>query len=628
MALPITIPYTFANATTSIPLSNLDSDFTTVVNAVNGIGNGTNAIVATNANVTSSGSNTPRTLAQRFADVTNVLDFGAIGDGSTDNATAIQNAINYVSSTRNGGTVYFPPGVYAISSELTVSHSWVNLIGAGGGQLHDGGTTTEPTVSLAWIGASDSTKAMVKFKTTQNASNSKVEGGGLQNIQLSCNGLCGIGLYLLSYNQGTFTNVYVSNPISSAYYISTYASGNLAEACDSQRNIFTNCTFRTIDAAASASANGFVLTSVTPGSAGANTSFNTFNYCGGQVKNGTAFLFPDADNNSFFSCSVGVVGTGKSLWFQGADNNYFWDFSSGGYPSTIYVSGTSSGYFANPVSNCFMFPDQSNGTNYPNLDANCTVYWTGSNGVTVNAKSNKQVIADSDAIANSLSLTNTITSLIISNGSSSQIKITNANNTDSWSFATANAISSTEIDLRLQQTAGSGFLVLNYNPVLGGNPYAPSLATTASAANLYVDNSTTPANKFLRSTSSVKYKTDVENVTEMYADNVLQLRPVWYRSTSVADRKEWSWYGLLAEDVAQIEPRLVHWSYADDCYEITTRIDSAGIEIEDRKLKEGSQLSPDGVQYERISVLLLDVVKRQQKQIDDLTNRVLFLEGK
>jgi len=626
MSLPITIPYTFATATSSIPLSNLDSDFTTVVNAVNGIGNGTNAIVATNANVTSSGSNTPRTLAQRFADVTNVLDFGAVGNGWTDDATAIQSAIDYASSIRNGGTVYFPPGIYAVGSALTVSHSWVTLVGAGGGQLHDGGTTTDPTVSLKWIGASDSTKAIVTFKTTQNASNSKIEGGGLQNMQLDCRGLCGIGLYVLSYNQGTFTNVYVLSPTSSAYYISNYASGALADACDSQRNIFTNCTFRTLDAAASASANGFVLTAVTPGSAGANTSFNTFNYCGGQILNGTAFLLPDADNNSFFSCVAYVAGTGKSLWFQGADSNYFWDFSA--TPASIYVSGTASGYYANPVSNCFMFPDQSNGTQYPTLDANCTVYWLGSNGVQVSAKSNKQVIADSDARANSLSLTNTATSLIVSNGSSSQIKITNSNDTDTWAFTTANVISATEIDLRLQQIAGSGFLVLNYNPVLGGNPYAPSLATTASAANLYVDNSTTPANKFLRSTSSVKYKTDVENVTEMYADNVLQLRPVWYRSTSVADRKEWSWYGLLAEDVAQIEPRLVHWSYADDCYEITTRIDSAGIEIEDRKLKEGSQLSPDGVQYERISVLLLDVVKRQQKQIDDLTNRVLFLEGK
>ena len=124
MALPITIPYTFANATTSIPLSNLDSDFTTVVNAVNGIGNGTNAIVATNANVTSSGSNTPRTLAQRFADVTNVLDFGAIGDGTTDDTAAI-NAANTAAAT-SGATVFFPSGIYKVnSSGVVMKSSWL-----------------------------------------------------------------------------------------------------------------------------------------------------------------------------------------------------------------------------------------------------------------------------------------------------------------------------------------------------------------------------------------------------------------------------------------------------------------------------------------------------------------------
>ena len=51
MALPITVPYTFGNATTAIPLSNLDSDYATVYQAVNGIGNGSVAL----ANVTITG---------------------------------------------------------------------------------------------------------------------------------------------------------------------------------------------------------------------------------------------------------------------------------------------------------------------------------------------------------------------------------------------------------------------------------------------------------------------------------------------------------------------------------------------------------------------------------------------
>jgi len=44
MALPITVPYVFGNVTTSIPLTNLDSDFATIYAAVNGIGNGTVAL--------------------------------------------------------------------------------------------------------------------------------------------------------------------------------------------------------------------------------------------------------------------------------------------------------------------------------------------------------------------------------------------------------------------------------------------------------------------------------------------------------------------------------------------------------------------------------------------------------
>jgi uncharacterized protein YjbI with pentapeptide repeats len=44
MTLPVTIPNTFANATTSIPLANLDANFVTIYDAVNGIGNGAESL--------------------------------------------------------------------------------------------------------------------------------------------------------------------------------------------------------------------------------------------------------------------------------------------------------------------------------------------------------------------------------------------------------------------------------------------------------------------------------------------------------------------------------------------------------------------------------------------------------
>lgn len=53
MALPISVTYTFATATSAIPLSQLDANFTTCVNGINGIGNGTNAL----SNVSITGGN-------------------------------------------------------------------------------------------------------------------------------------------------------------------------------------------------------------------------------------------------------------------------------------------------------------------------------------------------------------------------------------------------------------------------------------------------------------------------------------------------------------------------------------------------------------------------------------------
>ena len=48
-------------------------------------------------------------------EVLNVLDFGAKGDGTTNDTTAIQTALNA------GSTIYFPTGTYLISSPLTVN---------------------------------------------------------------------------------------------------------------------------------------------------------------------------------------------------------------------------------------------------------------------------------------------------------------------------------------------------------------------------------------------------------------------------------------------------------------------------------------------------------------------------
>lgn len=56
MALPVSIPNTFANATASIPLSQLDSNFSTLSNAINGINSGAETLAnLKSSNVTITG---------------------------------------------------------------------------------------------------------------------------------------------------------------------------------------------------------------------------------------------------------------------------------------------------------------------------------------------------------------------------------------------------------------------------------------------------------------------------------------------------------------------------------------------------------------------------------------------
>ena len=70
--------------------------------------------------------NVPRTFQNRAGDVFNVKDFGAVGNGSTDDTTSITSAIDAALSSSNGGAVYFPAGQYKVTSKisrLTISKS-------------------------------------------------------------------------------------------------------------------------------------------------------------------------------------------------------------------------------------------------------------------------------------------------------------------------------------------------------------------------------------------------------------------------------------------------------------------------------------------------------------------------
>jgi hypothetical protein len=78
--------------------------------------------------VLADGSTTPRNLTDRFADVRNVLDYGAVGDGVTDCGPVLRSLI------ATGGAIYFPAGRYLFNGSYCVIPPNTRLFGEGPGQ--------------------------------------------------------------------------------------------------------------------------------------------------------------------------------------------------------------------------------------------------------------------------------------------------------------------------------------------------------------------------------------------------------------------------------------------------------------------------------------------------------------
>lgn len=152
------------------------------------------------------------TALDSFFPVVNVRDYGAVGDGSTDDSTAINNAIAALPTT--GGTVYFPAGDYAIASTVNLgngtssalsSRQGVYLVGAAGPLIPVASNVVANgygAVRLKWTGAAGGTAVQV---------NGPLTGWGIKNIYLDASGIgvAGNGLVVVSAQAGVVENLAV-----------------------------------------------------------------------------------------------------------------------------------------------------------------------------------------------------------------------------------------------------------------------------------------------------------------------------------------------------------------------------------------------------------------------------------
>lgn len=108
-----------------------------------------------------------------------VKDFGAVGDGSTDDTAAIQNAVNSINPLNNAGgggvagsTLYFPPGEYRITATVDF-HRFAGTImgnGVGNSPLYPSGRGHASIIK--WGGAAG--QSMFKVSDSRNITFSKL----------------------------------------------------------------------------------------------------------------------------------------------------------------------------------------------------------------------------------------------------------------------------------------------------------------------------------------------------------------------------------------------------------------------------------------------------------------------
>lgn len=266
-----------------------------------------------------------RTVRGKLQETVSVKDFGAVGDGVTDDAAAIQAAIAAVGST--GGTVFFPSGTFLVNAQIDINNlTGVHIKGAGrdatiikyGGTFTGGSTfsfirfyqSLACSISClsincdATTAASEPARAILIYESDQitvsdvKATNYTIGGilayradysPNLQKIfidQFQGYGVTGeasAGIVLTDCDESIVSNTYIKN--------GTFFGIELKNSC--KYSTVTDCV---VENAAAAFHIGFQATAEFPDVDGGGSSYCTFENCIAQGGLGAGLNFSRANS--------------------------------------------------------------------------------------------------------------------------------------------------------------------------------------------------------------------------------------------------------------------------------------------------------------------------------------------
>lgn len=188
-----------------------------------GTGTITNDSVANNAAISSSklaflasgAGAVSRTVQSKLSDWISVKDYGAKGDGTTDDTNAIKATIAYAGAI-GGGTVYFPAGTYLVSAPIPLTLPNVTLMGSSAYSA----TVTVPNNATGFVGYNPNAVFILNgngcgisnLGMNGNIANNSAQSFGAISTTISVSGISVTDCYI----QGFIYNGIVTQPASGA----------------------------------------------------------------------------------------------------------------------------------------------------------------------------------------------------------------------------------------------------------------------------------------------------------------------------------------------------------------------------------------------------------------------------
>jgi hypothetical protein len=155
-----------------------------------------------------------RTMLDKSRDTINAKDFGAVCDGTTNDATAIQAAITQASSSLSiSKTVVLPAGVCKHNSTLTIAANGVTLQGAGKGYQNLFPTATGGT-KLLWGGG-----ASPQIIFGLNAVGQPTFGGGIKDVSFDGGAVATYGIEIKDATYYSISNVQLQGQVTASIWL-------------------------------------------------------------------------------------------------------------------------------------------------------------------------------------------------------------------------------------------------------------------------------------------------------------------------------------------------------------------------------------------------------------------------